>query len=382
MSRIVHRVDSELTLDNFSEYLPDDLAELLPLRDGAARLVEKLPEVYPAKSIADRADKQKPQAVRLWELVGLYYRNRNRVYDAIPIFRALYLQMLRYQRENNTRCHKGMPLVWISDCYQRLRYPVLTKRYLMLTLIEDAISSKGIVSPEETGVYFRLVWGHGLADTALAEYALQAYDHFNSSVCDAMYPEWVLQEFDSKWMVEYPAPQEGAIYDVNPLYAKHLISSLGDKTGKTLERLAEYILSCMPGCRTMRRAKTKSTDYDIVCSMEGFEVDFRSEFGRYFLCECKDWDKPADYTTMAKLCRVLDSVKCRFGILFSSDGVSGANETTDAEREQLKIFQDRGMVIVVIDRDDLEEVADGKNLMSMLRSKYEEVRLDIKPKHQ
>ena len=134
----------------------------------------------------------------------------------------------------------------------------------------------------------------------------------------------------------------------------------------------------MPGCRTTRRQKTESTDYDIICSIEGFEVDFRSEFGRYFVCECKDWERPANFTMFAKFCRVLDSVKSRFGILFSKNGISGEGETKYAEREQLKIFQDRGMVIIVIDSNDLSYVADGGNLMNLLRAKYEKVRLDLK----
>jgi hypothetical protein len=114
--------------------------------------------------------------------------------------------------------------------------------------------------------------------------------------------------------------------------------------------------------------------------MEGFEVDFRSEFGRYFLCECKDWGNPADITAMAKFCRILDSIKSRFGILFSKSGISGTGQTKDAEREQLKVFQDRGMVIVVINQKDLEKVANGMNFIKLLRDKYENVRLDLAKK--
>jgi hypothetical protein len=102
------------------------------------------------------------------------------------------------------------------------------------------------------------------------------------------------------------------------------------------------------------------------------DVDFRSEFGRYFICECKDWQNPADFTAFAKFCRVLDSIKSHFGILFSKNGISGHDRVKDAEREQLKIFQDRGIVIVVIDKSDLDYVADGENF-----GKYEKVRLDL-----
>jgi len=50
---------------------------------------------------------------------------------------------------------------------------------------------------------------------------------------------------------------------------------------------------------------------------------------------------------------------------------------SDAEREQLKVFQDRGMVIVVVSLRDLDEVAEGANFMTMMRAKYEHVRLDV-----
>jgi hypothetical protein len=84
-------------------------------------------------------------------------------------------------------------------------------------------------------------------------------------------------------------------------------------------------------------------------------------------------NKPADFTTMAKLCRVLDSTKARFGILFSKNGASA-----EALREQLKVFQDRGIVIVVLGLKDLEAITGGSNLVQLLRSKYEAVRLDLR----
>jgi len=69
--------------------------------------------------------------------------------------------------------------------------------------------------------------------------------------------------------------------------------------------------------------------------------------------------------------------KCRFGILFSREGITGVGRMSDAEREQLKVFQDRGMVIVVVSLRDLDEVAEGANFMTMMRAKYEHVRLDV-----
>jgi hypothetical protein len=222
------------------------------------------------------------------------------------------------------------------------------------------------------------VWGYGLPDGQLKTYAKQFYELSKQYPHDALFPEALLQRIDDEWLTEIASAREAALYLANARYANYLLAKLGDGTGEALELAAEYLMSCMPGCRTSRRGRSGSTDYDIVCAMEGFEVDFRSELGRYFVCECKDWKSPADFTVMAKFCRVLDSIKSRFGILFSKSGISGTDKTLNAEREQLKIFQDRGIVIIVVDLEDLKKVAAGQNLIALLRRKYEIVRLDLK----
>jgi hypothetical protein len=298
------------------------------------------------------------------------------MHEAIAIFWSLYQQMLAAQVDG-PYVHKGLPLVYIGDCFGHLGFPVHAKRYLMLTLCEDALREKGVVSPEKTGIYFRLAWGQGLPDAELRRYAAEFYQLANRFPREALYPEALLQRVDQGWVTELPSAKEALSYWVNPRYVGHLMDQLGDGTGRALEILAEYLMSCMPGCRTLRRQPSGSTDYDVVCSMEGFEVDFRSELGRYFVCECKDWDKPADFTTMAKFCRVLDSTKSRFGILFSRSGLSGEDHSRFAKREQLKVFQDRGMVIVVVEMADLERVENRANFIHLLRQKYEAVRLDL-----
>ncbi len=180
-------------------------------------------------------------------------------------------------------------------------------------------------------------------------------------------------------MTILPSPNEAMLYPSNRHYMQFLLGRLGTKSGRALERLAAYTLSIMPGCHVTRRWRTRltKTDYDIVCSVEGLQADFRAELGRYFVCECKDWERRAIFSTMAKFCRVLDSLKCRFGILFSRRGVTGSKLLTGASAEQMRMFQDRGIVIVVVDEVDLRRVADGANFVTILRSKYERVRLEF-----
>ena len=66
--------------------------------------------------------------------------------------------------------------------------------------------------------------------------------------------------------------------------------------------------------------------------------------------------------------------------MFSKRGITGTRRRQDADLEQLKVFQDRGMVIVVITEEDIKSVIKGANFISLLRSKYEKVRLNLSGK--
>lgn len=366
-----------MDLDPFTSELrakvPPNLLAFLERKDGAAKLISALPCTIRPQDVAIPSESQ-----RAWELCGLYFFNQQRWHEALPIFHALYEHMLKHQKDSGTYVHKGMPLVWMSDCFARLGCLVLAKRYLMLTTCEDAIRDRGEIPSETTGLYFRMVWFHGVLHQQVSAYAQKAWELFQEQPDKAMFPEWIVQEIDQDWMTEYPSQRESSYYIVTRSYVSWLLDKLGAGDGLALERLAHYVLSAIPGCRAYRRKRSASTDYDVVCGMEGVDLDFRSNLGRYFLCECKDWESPANFSAFAKFCRVLDSAKCQFGILFSKEGITGTARNTDATREQLKVFQDRGMVVVVVGLKDLEQIAGGANLITMLRAKYEEVRLDLR----
>jgi len=353
--------------------LPPHAFAQLEDRDSGEKLATSLPAIFSPQMVSTEDNPK-----RAWELCGRFFMVQGRFHEALRIYRLLYDHMLKFQDENQKRVNKGMPLVWISDCHWALRRPVIARRFGVLTLIEDAIELSGGVSPDRTGSYFRLAWTMGIPHEMLERYSRKAFDLYKNDKEYGYFPEWIIQQLDQDWMLGYPTKQEIDLYPVNRLYVKFLLKKFGEGTGKSLELLAEYLMSVMPGCRTYRRAKSGSTDYDIVCAMEGSETDFRAEFGRYFVCECKDWSKPADFSAFAKFCRVLDSVKSKFGILFSRSGISGEGRKSDAVLEQIKVFQDRGIIIIVINEEDIAEIANNdKSFISMLRYKYEKVRLDL-----
>jgi hypothetical protein len=355
-----------------STLVPPELLGIRTERDGAAKLCRELPQAYSPRETREDKDKR-----RAWELFGLYFLHRGRLHEGIDIFAALYDHLILAQDEVDEWHPKGMPLVWMSEAYLRLGMPVLAKRYLMLTIFEDALRDEGEISPETSGAYFRAVWQHGLPDGEVRRYAKEAWDLFQLDPLHARYPEWLMQEVDQQWMTAFPTTRETIIYRANLRYMQLLLTEMGDGSGRSLERLAAYVLECMPGCRPRFRMRTPSTDYDVVSALDGTYADFRSEIGRYVLCECKDWKTPADFTTMAKFCRVLESAKSSFGILFSKKGITGESRTTDAAREQFKIFHEKGIVIVALDESDLARIARGASAVTILREKYERRRFDL-----
>src|SRR5262245_36864908 len=356
----------ESTISELEEKAPDELFFLLGDRDAAAKLAEALPNSITPEGVAQPHIGRQ----RVWELFGFYFLALGRRHEAAALFRLLYSHLLTYQSASNQRVHKGVPLFWFAQCHSDLGNAVLAKRFFMLTLCEDAIKDSGNLNLRDSGSYLPLVWRLGIADDQVRRYVEEIWALHQKHEIESRFPEWILQQLDHEWMAELPNANEIGLYIACCPYIQWLLDRTADGDGKNLELLAQYLISLMPGCRAVRRVKSEVSDYDVVGVFEGSFIDFRSEFGRYFLVECKDWARPADFTTVAKFCRVLDSSKCRFGILFSREGVSGQEQTQFAWREIVKVFQDRGIVIVVVNYSDLDAVANGKNFLTMLRSKY------------
>ena len=56
---------------------------------------------------------------RAWELAGVWLMNSGRFFEALVVISALYEHMILYEISEKRRTHKGMPLVWMSECFVR-----------------------------------------------------------------------------------------------------------------------------------------------------------------------------------------------------------------------------------------------------------------------
>jgi hypothetical protein len=225
--------------------LAPELLPILNTPDASAQIITRLKEEHATA----------PYSV--WELSGhfLLRSSPSRAHEALAVFWALYEQMLLDQAATKNRIPKGASLVFISDCFLHLGYPVHAKRYLMLALCEDALQEKGVIDPVKHGVYPRLVWQHGHTDAEVRLYARDAYDRALKMPNELrLFPEAVLQNLGDDWLIEVPSPNEASGYRINPSYGRCLLGHFGDGTGKALEALAAYLMSCIPGCRVRHRA--------------------------------------------------------------------------------------------------------------------------------
>ena len=74
-----------------------------------------------------------------------------RFFEALSIYAAMYAKLMEMQEQARERIHKGIPLVRTSEIHARMGHPLLAKRYVMLTLCEDAMNWKGNINIESTG---------------------------------------------------------------------------------------------------------------------------------------------------------------------------------------------------------------------------------------
>ncbi len=345
---------------------------------GGFTIASELRNIHQSSDMQSSEAGNETSAQRVWLSIGMYFMQPQRLPEAARIFESLYHQMLEYQKRENRWIHKGAPLAFLSDCNRMQGFALHAKKCYMYMLCEDAVAYQGIKRVDGSGVYARASL-YGMSDTLVDRYTERVFKEiWKPGEPDMWFPEELLLRLGDEWMSEYPSVSEYGRYHANPQYVRHLRERTGEDGGAHLERLAHYLVSMIPGARAYRRRRLGSgSDYDVVGSFEGPGLDFRTELGRYFACECKDWAKPADVTVIAKMAYFLQAANMRFGILFSSKGITGVSDQKAAAREQLRVYSGMGIAIVVIDRRDLELMEAGESFLSLIRTRYEKVRLDV-----
>lgn len=361
-----------VTVDAGISALPPELKALLGRHEAASLCTEWLKSKWPRESLFNSVG----EAVFQWDMIGMAFGTQSRFYEAISVHKELYHLMCKAQ-DNHGWIHKALPLVRLRDWHKRLVHAWHEERYLLLTLVEDAIAAKGQIIPESGGIYHRFRWEDGRPDSEFRDLARASWDEFSRDLEMREFPEEIIGRLGSNVFRRAAAQTEADLYEINPVYASGLYerASKGDWTA--LEKLAAYELSCIPGLQVEVQKRTMSSVFDVFIRLRGDYADFRSQLGAYMLGECKDWAKPVGPDVIAYLAQNLTFNECTAGILFSWEGITGTNEMKFAALTVLRAYHHGGRVILVLDHNDFQRAASGEPLQDILRVKYEQVRFDL-----
>jgi hypothetical protein len=174
------------------------------------------------------------------------------------------------------------------------------------------------------------------------------------------FPEATLVRHAREGKLRTASPQGGNDIQINvPLLGK-LIGKLpnGTKAEKkvALEFLASYVLLTLSGVRIManikafEQAATFEHEIDVVAIQYGSVPTYLLEaFGRQFLVECKNWDRPVGVGELNHFVAKMRFHRCNCGVIFSSEGLTGhgtrQNGLSYARITQLRWYQHLGILV-------------------------------------
>ena len=146
--------------------------------------------------------------------------------------------------------------------------------------------------------------------------------------------------------------------------------------GDALEDLICYVFEKVPGIAIATRNKlsvTRSEEIDVA-----FWNDQLRPLGLWFLphvllVECKNWTSAVGSSEVNHFRTVLRDHACSEGILVAANGVSGDAQSLSAAHRALADALKDGQKIILITRDDLEQLKDSRDLVELVKKKICEI---------
>jgi hypothetical protein len=141
-----------------------------------------------------------------------------------------------------------------------------------------------------------------------------------------------------------------------------------DAQGKVLEDLLAYLFNAIPGCYTERNLINPfgAEQIDVAVGNDA-SAEGLPGFPAVMLVECKDWSRPVTSAVLSHFVNILADRHVEVGILFAASGITGeATEKTHAHSIGVAAVA-RGVVILVITKDDLLAVENGTDFINLVK---------------
>lgn len=145
--------------------------------------------------------------------------------------------------------------------------------------------------------------------------------------------------------------------------------------GLTYEVLMAYLFRTLGPFDTRGRVGSIDTEHDLILRDES---DDTRPLGEYVLVECKNWKGPVGASIIREFGQKVRAASCQSGILVAKAGITGVGSNSDASYTTRIAYHRDGIVLVVVDDNDIEDLLDRKlELAELLRTRYEGIRFDV-----
>ena len=300
---------------------------------------------------------------------------------AIQCYKNIYERILEIQESKNLRIHKGHPLYWLGMIHSADGNKDLSFEYSILAFIEDILTQILNGNPNAASgapSFHFLKTNFGVSDFDLKE-LIRVCETCSLSK-ENFSPEKIVEIIRQKHMT-IPRHTNYLLYKPNLPPIKKEFDSILPGEGDKWEKLAGSVFSMIVGFETIYNLEPVNRTYQFDLFIRNYvhSDPFLKNLGDYVAIECKMFSKnPVQVADVNHFAMKMHFHGVKTGIFFTNTRLSGQDESKGLIYSTLveaKIVNKLGMVIFDINRKDVEDVIGGKNLIDILRRKYEVTRL-------
>lgn len=151
------------------------------------------------------------------------------------------------------------------------------------------------------------------------------------------------------------------------LWAQARSETNAQRKGRLLEDLLALLLKSIPGFEVADRKRGLDEEFDLITRIDATTDSFWQQEGQYLIVECKNWSRPCD---PKELHHLLGKLRLRFGRARLGFFVAPAGFTAGFQTTLAAMRLDH-LLVVPIDRDDLERLVEAESRSDVLKALHQ-----------
>lgn len=163
------------------------------------------------------------------------------------------------------------------------------------------------------------------------------------------------------------------------LIFKVINAKTNDEKKNSLEYLANFLFDKYDfiNCKH-QNLRTKTSEIDIVCEVSRqHNINLLHEMGRFFIIECKNWNKPVGAKEIRDFRVKIEDHHLRLGLFFSRNGITGERNGADGLGEIYDTFKTKDIFIILITLNDIGKIDGETEIFDLVDYKMDQIRFNF-----